>query len=63
LRLGHDSVGATSAPSDAQTLKVVALMVMRHADAFSLDPDAFAGHSLRSRFLTSAAEAGPMCCG
>jgi integrase len=36
----------------------VALAIKRHADAGGLDPDDFAGHSLRSGFLTSAATAG-----
>ena len=31
--------------------------IKRHAAAAGLDPAAFAGHSLRSGFLTSAAEA------
>jgi len=48
----HGKVG------EALTPQVVALVVKRHADAAGLDPDAFAGHSLRSGFLTSAAEAG-----
>ena len=43
--------GALSAQS-------VALVVKRYANAAGLDPAAFAGHSLRSGFLTSAAEAG-----
>jgi len=37
---------------------VVALVVKRHAEAVGLDPDTFAGHSLRAGFLTSAADAG-----
>lgn len=48
----HGTVG------DALTPQVVALVVKRHADAAGLDPAAFAGHSLRSGFLTSAADAG-----
>ena len=36
----------------------VALVVKRCAEAAGLDPDEFAGHSLRRGFLTSAAEAG-----
>ncbi len=35
-----------------------ALCTKLHADAAGLAPDVFAGHSLRSGFLTSAAEAG-----
>ena len=42
----------------ALTPQSVALVVKRHADAAGLDPGAFAGHSLRAGFLTSAAEAG-----
>lgn len=48
----HGQVG------EALTAQSVALVVKRYADAAGLDPDAFAGHSLRSGFLTSAAEAG-----
>jgi site-specific recombinase XerD len=33
-------------------------IVKRHAELAGLDPAAFAGHSLRAGFLTSAAEAG-----
>ena len=40
------------------TAQSVALVVKRYADAAGLDPDEFAGHSLRSGFLTSAAEGG-----
>ena len=40
------------------TPQSVALVVKHYADAAGLDPDEFAGHSLRSGFLTSAAEAG-----
>jgi site-specific recombinase XerD len=36
----------------------VATIVKRHATLAGLDPTAFAGHSLRAGFLTSAAEAG-----
>ena len=36
----------------------VALIVKRQAEAAGLDPQDFAGHSLRAGFLTSAAEAG-----
>ena len=36
----------------------VALIVKRHAEAAGLDPQDFAGHSLRAGFLTTAAEAG-----
>ena len=42
----------------ALTPQSVALVVKRHADQAGLDPGAFAGHSLRAGFLTSAAEAG-----
>ena len=48
----HGKVGG------ALTAQVVATAVKRHAEAAGLDPDAFAGHSLRSGFLTSAADAG-----
>ena len=40
------------------TPQTVALVVKQYADAAGLDPDEFAGHSLRAGFLTSAAEAG-----
>ena len=40
------------------TPQTVALVVKHYADAAGLDPDEFAGHSLRAGFLTSAAEAG-----
>lgn len=43
---------------DALTPQTVAALVKRYADAAGLDPAAFAGHSLRAGFLTSAAEAG-----
>ena len=43
---------------DGLTPQTVALVVKRYADAAGLDPAAFAGHSLRAGFLTSAAEAG-----
>lgn len=36
----------------------VALVVKRHAKAAGLDPDRFAGHSLRAGLATAAAEAG-----
>ena len=48
----HGQVGG------ALSAQSVALVVKRYADAAGLDPAAFAGHSLRSGFLTSAAEAG-----
>jgi site-specific recombinase XerD len=35
-----------------------ARIVKRYAERAGLDPSAYAGHSLRSGFLTSAAEAG-----
>jgi site-specific recombinase XerD len=38
--------------------KAVASVVKRHAEALGLDPRAFAGHSLRAGFLTSAAARG-----
>ena len=50
-RHGRVSAAALSAQS-------VALVVKRCAEAAGLDPDEFAGHSLRRGFLTSAAEAG-----
>ena len=40
------------------TPQTVALVVKQYAEAAGLDPDEFAGHSLRAGFLTSAAEAG-----
>ena len=52
------SVNRHSQVGEALTAQSVALVVKRHADAAGLDPDTFAGHSLRSGFLTSAAEAG-----
>ena len=48
----HGGVGS------ALTGQSVALVVKRWADAAGLDPAAFGGHSLRSGFLTSAADAG-----
>lgn len=48
----HGTVGSALTP------QVVALVVKRHAEAVGLDPDTFAGHSLRAGFLTSAADAG-----
>lgn len=42
----------------ALTPQSVALVVKRYADQVELDPDDFAGYSLRAGFLTSAAEAG-----
>ena len=42
----------------ALTAQTVAALVKHYADAAGLDPSAFAAHSLRSGFLTSAAEAG-----
>lgn len=38
--------------------KSIAEIVKRYASAAGLNPDQFAGHSLRSGFITSAAEAG-----
>ncbi|MGI4801839.1 MAG: site-specific integrase [Janthinobacterium lividum] len=40
------------------TPQTVALVVKHYANGAGLDPDEFAGHSLRAGFLTSAAEAG-----
>lgn len=40
------------------TGEAVALVVKQYAEAAGLDPTAFAGHSLRSGFLTSGAERG-----
>jgi len=48
----HGRIGA------ALSAQSVALIVKRHAEAAGLDPQEFAGHSLRAGFLTSAAEAG-----
>ena len=48
----HGQVGG------ALSAQSVALVGKRYADAVGLDPAAFAGHSLWSGFLTSAAEAG-----
>jgi site-specific recombinase XerD len=42
----------------ALTAQSVALIVKAHAEAAGFDPREFSGHSLRSGFLTSAAEAG-----
>ena len=65
-----DAAGITSGPvfrginrhgqvsTEALTPQTVALVVKQYADAAGLDPDEFAGHSLRAGFLTSAAEAG-----
>ena len=44
--------------SGALTAQSVALIVKHYAKAVGLDSRAFAGHSLRAGFLTSAAEAG-----
>ena len=44
--------------AEGLTPQTVALVVKQYADAAGLDPDEFAGHSLRAGFLTSAAEAG-----
>ena len=44
--------------SGVLTAQSVALIVKFYPDAAGLDPRAFAGHSLRAGFLTSAAEAG-----
>lgn len=49
----HDGVRTTRL-----TDKVVALVLKARAEAVGLDPDKFAGHSLRSGFATSAAAAG-----
>ena len=38
--------------------KSVALIVKKYASLAGLDPNKYAGHSLRSGFATSAAEAG-----
>jgi site-specific recombinase XerD len=43
---------------DALTDKSVALIVKTYAERAGLDPAAYAGHSLRAGFLTSAAENG-----
>ena len=48
----HELIGA------CLTAQSVALIVKQHAGAVGLDPSAFAGHSLRAGFLTSAAETG-----
>ncbi len=53
-------------PGDKQSVmalsdRSVALIVKRRALAAGLDPTGLAGHSLRSGFLTSAAEAGTAC--
>jgi len=48
----HGRIGA------ALSAQSVALIVKRHAEVAGLDPQEFAGHSLRAGFLTSAAEAG-----
>ena len=48
----HGRIGA------ALSAQSVALIVKRYAEAAGLDPQEFAGHSLRAGFLTSAAEAG-----
>lgn len=65
-----DAAGITSGPvfrsinrhgqvsAEGLTPQTVALVVKQYADAAGLDPDEFAGHSLRAGFLTSAAEAG-----
>lgn len=42
----------------ALSCKQAALVVKGHAAAAGLNPDEYAGHSLRAGFLTSAAEAG-----
>jgi site-specific recombinase XerD len=42
----------------AITDKSIAKIVKRYAEAAGLNPDDFSGHSLRSGFITSAAEAG-----
>ena len=43
---------------DALAAESVADVVKRYAEAAGLDPDVYAGHSLRAGFLTSGAEAG-----
>jgi site-specific recombinase XerD len=43
---------------DALTDRSVALIVKNYAERAGLDPAAYAGHSLRAGFLTSAAETG-----
>jgi hypothetical protein len=48
---GRQVLGSLSGPW-------IAAIVKRYALAAGLDPAAFAGHSLRSGFLTSSAEAG-----
>jgi integrase len=50
-RHGHVSVAPLATDSAARIVK-------RHAERVGLDPATFAGHSLRSGFLTSAADAG-----
>lgn len=49
----HESLGVA-----ALSGKAVARIVKAHAEAAGLDPKEFAGHSLRSGFVTSAALAG-----
>lgn len=44
--------------ADGITGEAVAIVVKRAAEDAGLDADAFAGHSLRSGFITAAAEAG-----
>jgi site-specific recombinase XerD len=44
--------------ADALTDRSVAIILKRRARQAGLDPVAYAGHSLRSGFLTSGAEAG-----
>ena len=44
--------------AEALTAEAVALVVKHYADAAGLRPEDFAGHSLRSGFLTSGAESG-----
>jgi integrase len=44
--------------AEALTAEVVALVVKRYAEGAGLRPEDFAGHSLRSGFLTSGAENG-----
>ena len=43
--------------TEALTAKVVALTLKAHVERAGLDPSIYSGHSLRSGFLTSAAEA------
>ena len=49
----HDHIG-----DRRLTPQSVALIIKRHVEYVGLDPEQFAGHSLRSGFATAAAEAG-----